>query len=192
MSLIRSAALAALLCISAGPAFAHNGVVHTGCPYGQVFTVASITVTGAFTRATPKGAPSAGAYFVIANTGAEADTLVGASSLAAHDITLHSMAMDGSVMQMAPVEGGLAIPPGGSVALAPMGYHLMLTGMEQPFVEGQCVQMTLHFAKAGDLAIELNIGALGSTTAPSGKPDGAPSMDHDMSGMEAMSSMEGM
>jgi copper(I)-binding protein len=196
MALLRSAALAALLVLSAAPAaFAHKGVIHTGCPTGQRFTSGAIAVTGAWLRATPKGAKSAGAYLSVANTGTASDTLLGATSEAASDISLHSMTMDGDMMKMAPVEGGLEVPAGGSVALAPMGYHLMMVGMEQPFVEGQCVEMTLHFATAGDLKIQLNIGSLTQDGPPTGEgvtPDASMPMDHDMSGMDMGSSSMAM
>ena len=188
MSLIRSAALAALLVISTSSiALAHKGVIHTGCPYGQVFTAGGITVSGAYIRATVKGAQVAGAYLSVANSGTEADSLTGASSEAASSITLHQMHMNGNVMEMTAVEGGLEVPPGGSVALDPMGYHLMMTGMEQQFVEGACVAMVLHFAKAGDIPVQLNIGKINQDGAPTGAPEGASSQP-DMSGMD-MSSM---
>ena len=190
MTPLRSAALAAiLLALSTSFAFAHHGVVHTGCPTGQVFTQGDITVTGAFLRATPKGAQSAGGYLTISNAGSAPDTMTGATTEAATDALLHTMNMNGSVMEMAPMAGGLALPPGSTVALSPMGDHLMLTGMEQPFVTGQCVQMVLHFAKAGDLPIELTIGGPGQMTPPTGDTPPASMPPMDMSGM---SSMEGM
>jgi copper(I)-binding protein len=58
----------------------------------------------------------------------------------------------------------------------------MLTGFSQPFVQGQCVEMTLHFAKAGDLKVELNIGSFSQSAPPAGdggvsvKPSGEPDM----------------
>jgi copper(I)-binding protein len=203
MTRIRSAAVAALIILSPilGPAptvLAHEGLLHDGCPTGQSFAAGAITVTGAWLRATPKGAQSAGAYLTVANAASAPDTLLGASSEAASDITLHAMRMDGNVMTMTPVEGGLEVPAGGSVTLAPMGLHLMLTGMAQPFVAGQCVAMMLHFAKAGDLAIQLNIGSLTQDGPPTGAdPAGegmggegmggdAMPMDHDMGGMSSM------
>lgn len=191
MTLFRSAAVAALILVAAPSlAFAHHGVIHTGCPTGQTFTAGDITVSGAFVRATPKGAQSAGGYLTISNAGSAAVTFTGASSEAASAVDIHSMAMNGDVMEMKPVEGGLAVPAGGSVTLDPMGYHLMLTGMEQPFVEGQCVEMILHFATAGDLPIELNIGGMAQRVPPTGEGMTSAPMD-DMSGMD-MSSMEGM
>ena len=164
----------------ATPALAGAGILPS-CPTGQSFAANGITVTGAYIRGMVKGAQVGGAYLSIANTGSAADSLTGASSAAATDITLHQMRMNGNVMEMSAVEGGLAVPAGGSVALDPMGYHLMLTGMTQPFAEGECVQMVLHFAKAGDIAVELNVGGVAQREPPSGASS-APM--EDMPGME--------
>ncbi|MDO8360033.1 MAG: copper chaperone PCu(A)C [Devosia sp.] len=188
MNIVRSAMLAALL-VTCVPslALAHHGLIHDGCPIGQTFAAGDVTVTGAFTRATPKGATAAGSYFTVVNAGAAADTLLGATSEAAADIGVHQMKMNGDMMEMSPVEDGLEIPAGGSVQLAPGGYHLMLTGMDQPFAEGACVEMTLHFAVAGDLPIQLNIGGMGQKVPPvAGETGDAPSMEMDMSSMEGM------
>ena len=193
MLFFRFAALAAFLAVAgSGTAFAQNGVIHTGCAYGQTFTAGAITVSGAFIPAVPKGAPTAAAYMQITSSGAS-DTLTGATS-AAGDLGLHEMKSQGNVMTMVPVNGGLSIPAGGAVSLDPMGYHLMLTGMTQSFLEGQCVEMTLHFAKSGDLPIELNVGPMGARTAPTAPPAGASSSaasamhanSMDMSGMSSM------
>jgi copper(I)-binding protein len=185
-----SCALAALLIASsASLASAHHGVLHKGCPTGQSFTSGPVTVAGAYVRATPPNAQAAGAYLTLTNAGSDPVTFTGAASEAATDIAIHSMAMKGGVMEMAPVEGGLAIPPGGSVALEPMGYHLMLTGMEQPFVEGQCIEMVLHFDKAADLPIQLNIGGFAQDVPPDGTTALPSDGGHDM---RDMSSMEGM
>lgn len=184
MSLLRAAALPAFLLLSS-PVLAHEGVLHEGCAYGQVFTAGDVTVTGAFIRAVPKGGQVAGAYLTITSSGG--DTLLGATSAAASAVALHHMSMNGNVMQMSPVEGGLAIPAGGEVTLDTMHDHLMLTGMDQPFTEGACVQMVLHFAKAGDLPIELNIGGMGAKTAPSGPDSGASVMSSGEMDMSSMS-----
>jgi|GEM_PF-207667 len=181
-----AAALASSMLLGAPAIAADSGVV-ASCATGQSFTKGDIVVTGAYSRATLKGAPSAAGYLLVANHGTAPDTITGATTAAAKTVTMHSMKMNGSVMEMAPVDGGLEIPPGGTVSFDPMGYHLMMTGMSQPFVKGQCVEMTLHFAKAGDLPVELNVGTI-AQSAP--VTDGISSMDGmDMSGM---SSMEGM
>ncbi len=59
------------------------------------------------------------------------------------------MSMDGTIMKMAPVEGGLAIKPGETVKLAPGGYHLMLMDLRAQLKPGETVPGTLTFEKAG-------------------------------------------
>ena len=182
MTLLRIAALAALsISLLTLPAFAHHGVMHDGCPAGQVFTAGDISVTGAYTRAMLPGAPSAGGYLTISNSGSDADTLTGVSTEAAKEIAVHQMKMDGDVMQMAPVAGGLEIPAGGTVELAPRGYHLMMMGLDQVFEEGECVEVTLQFARAGDLVVQLSVGGIAQDAPPDG--------NHEMTGMD-MPSME--
>lgn len=189
MSRLFSTALAVLLVVAA-PALARadNGIVQ-GCALGQSFTSGPLTVTGAFLPATPKGAPTAAAYMQIANAGA-ADTFTGATSPAG-GLTLHRMTQNGNVMQMAEVTGGLPIPAGGTVSLDVMTYHLMLSGMPQ-LKPGDCVEMTLHFANAGDVPIVLNVGGLGSTTPPTAPASGISVMPSGGSGMDAMSDMSSM
>ena len=187
MTVSRLAALAALLSLSAATAaYADSGLIAAGCPAGQTFTAGSISVTGAYLRATPPAAQSAGAYLVIPNAGPEADTFTGATTSAAGDTALHQMSMNGQVMQMSDVAGGLPVPAGGSVSLDPMGYHLMLTGLSAPFKQGQCLGMVLHFAKAGDLDIELNIGSI-TQNGPPAAPSGASIMPSSQTAMPSMS-----
>ncbi|HWA18245.1 MAG TPA: copper chaperone PCu(A)C [Devosia sp.] len=193
MTQTRRVALAAtIFAILSVPALAQGGLVPEGCATGQSFSTGPVTVSGAYLRATPPGAKAAGAYLTLTNTGTESDTLLGATSEAAAEIAVHSMSMNNGVMEMAPVEGGLPIPPGGSVALEPKGFHLMLTGMDQPFVEGACVQMVLHFEKSGDLPIELNVGGFAQNAPPDGTGATPAPMDHDMGDISGMESMEGM
>ena len=187
MTASRPAALAALLVLSAATAAqAQSGLIAGGCPAGQTFTAGGISVTGAYLRATPPAAQSAGAYLVIHNAGPAADTFTGASTSAAGDTALHPMSMNGQVMQMSDVPGGLPVPAGGSVSLDPTGYHLMLTGLSPPFVTGQCLGMVLHFAKAGDLNIELNIGSITQNGPPAATP-GVSIMPSSQPAMPSMS-----
>lgn len=185
MIALRLAAFAALLAIPTS-AFAHNGIVHEGCPTGQSFTQGSITVAGAYLRATLKGAASAGGYLTVSNSGGSDDTLTGITTEAASDVAIHQMKMNGNVMEMSPLEGGLVVPAGGSASLDPMGNHLMLTGFSDGFIQGQCVEMILHFAKAGDIPVEFNIGGV----AQDGPPAGDTGVSVTSSGAMDMSSMD--
>jgi len=188
----KTAALVASSMLLAAPVSAAG--LLPSCATGQSFTQGAINVSGAFSRAMPPNAQSAGGYLTIHNTGSAVDTLTGVTSEAAKDVSIHQMKMNGNVMEMSAVENGLPVPAGGTVSLDPMGYHLMLTGMAAPLVQGQCLDMVLHFAKAGDVTVQFNIGGYAQKVPPTdGAP--APSMEMssmDMSGMSSMSSMQGM
>jgi copper(I)-binding protein len=175
MNAFRLAACAAFA-ILVTPVWAADGLLES-CDAGQSFARGDITVSGAYTRAMLPRAAAAGGYLTIANSGAAADRLESAASAAAARVEVHEMRLEGDVMKMTPVEGGLDIPAGGSVALMPGGYHLMFMGIGTPFAEGQCVLVTLHFATAGALDIALAVG---------GVAQDAPVMAHDMDDMDGM------
>lgn len=172
--MMKTLMLAAVAALSIAPigattsAFAHAGVVHNGCEAGKAFSAGDISVSGAFTRATLPGAKSAGGFMTIVNAGAEADRLVGASTKTAKTTQIHEMKMEGDMMKMRALPEGVEIPAGGTVELAPGGYHVMMMGLVQPLAENACVEVILTFEKAGDLPVMLNIGAPDAKVAPEG------------------------
>ena len=157
------AAVAAILLLVT-PAFAHDGTTHVG----------ELNITQPFTRATLPNAPVGGGFLTIANTGAEADRLIDASSAVVGDVQIHEMAMEGDVMKMRELADGLEIPAGATVALAPGGFHIMFMGLNQAFVEGEAVPVTLVFEKAG--SVELALPVLGN--AAKSAEQGAMEMGH--------------
>lgn len=154
--------------LSATPALAHEGLVHDGCPIGQVFTAGDLTISGAYTRAMLPQAKVGGGYLVIDNTGVAADRLLGGTTEVAKTVQVHQMKMEGDMMKMGHLEGGLEIPAGGSVALTHGGYHLMLMGVGTPFKQGECLELTLKFEQAGDVPVVLNVGGPAADAAPAG------------------------
>jgi copper(I)-binding protein len=150
------------------PALAHEGLVHDGCAVGQSFTAGELTISGAFTRAMLPQAKVGGGYMSIANEGSESDRLIGATTEAAKVVQLHQMRMEGDVMKMGEVDGGTEIPAGGTVVLAPGGLHVMFLGVGVPFKEGECLELTLQFEKAGEVPVVLTIGGTAADAAPEG------------------------
>jgi copper(I)-binding protein len=146
--IIGAALAAALLTV---PAFAHD-----------TFRLGSLEISGGFARATLPNAPVGGGFLTITNTGSEDDTLVSATSPAAGEVQLHEMKMDGDVMKMAELPGGIAVPAGATVTLAPGGLHLMFMGLTGPLVENEAVPVTLTFAKAGAVEIVLLVASPGA------------------------------
>ncbi len=112
-----------------------------------------------------RGAMAAGAaYFVVENTGATDDHLVGASSTFAARTELHThIASPNGVMQMVSVPGGWIIPAGGIHVLQRGGDHVMLMGMSPRPQMGDVVTLTLTFEKAGDVPVQIVVGAPAGT-----------------------------
>lgn len=116
-----------------------------------------VSVDSPWLRETAPGAKAGGGYALIRNTGKAEDRLLGGRTAVAASVDVHSMTMDGNIMRMRPVSGGLAIAPGGSVALKPGGYHLMLMGLKRPLKQGETVTITLRFAKAGEVPVRFRV-----------------------------------
>tara|TARA_R110002124_G_scaffold1797_2_gene11340 strand:- start:4674 stop:5165 length:492 start_codon:yes stop_codon:yes gene_type:complete len=149
ISLLRAALAATVLLVAAAltPAFAQNSVVHQG----------DLAISAPFARATLPKAPVGGGFLSIENTGTQADRLISASSPAAKVVQIHEMAMAGDVMKMRELGDGLEIPAGQTVTLSPGGLHLMFMSLNQPFLEGESVPVTLVFEKAGMIEIDLPV-----------------------------------
>lgn len=95
-------------------------------------------------------------YLRLVNEGPEADTLLGLDTEAAERGSIHDMRMANGVMRMVLLTF-LALPPGDTVVLAPGGRHGMLEGLPEPLTEGDTVVVTLRFAGAGPVAVEVPV-----------------------------------
>jgi len=121
---------------------------------------AKIEVSDGWVRPTIGQGRTTAAYFTVTNKGDQDDVLVAARSAKAKAVELHqtSMTADG-VMQMRPVEGGLPIPVGGTLQLAPGGMHVMIMGLDEALAAGGEFALTLEFSKAGPVEVVLPVGA---------------------------------
>lgn len=138
--------------------------------WAHEFKLGQLNIDHPWSRATPPGASVAGGYFTVANEGSMPDRLVAISSDISEKAEMHEMSVKDGVMTMRPVEGGLEIPAGGKLELAPGGYHLMFIGLKQPPKAGEKFAATLTFEKAGSIPVEFDVEAMGGS--------GAMKMDH--------------
>ena len=127
-----------------------------------------LTIETPWLRATPNGAKVAGGYVRITNRGRAPDTLTGATVPFAKSSDIHSMSMEGGVMKMAPVTGGLTIKPGETVELKPGGYHLMFEDLTGAPKAGETVAGTLTFQRAGAVPVTFTVAPIGAG-APGGQ-----------------------
>ena len=123
-----------------------------------------LSVSSAFARAsaTPM-AKSAVAYVSIRNAGSQADRLIAISTPVARSADLHTTVMAGDIMKMQPA-GVVELPPGGQLEMQPGGLHVMLTGLAAPLKQGETIEMTLSFEKAGELKVSVPIGRVAATS----------------------------
>jgi hypothetical protein len=126
----------------------------------------AVTVTGAYARAVPPGAPASAAFMTLTNTSADAHAVLSAASPVANAVELHEHTMENGMMSMRRVER-IGLPPGKSVKLAPGGYHVMLIGLKHPLKPGDQVGLTLQYED----------GSHSSVTAPV-RPVGEMMMSH--------------
>ncbi len=108
------------------------------------------------------GRPSAG--YLVVHGGREATRLLAVGSAQAGSTELHR-SMTGSrggmaMATMRPVDG-IDVPAGGTVALAPGGYHLMLFGVAQKIAAGGTMPLTVRFAKGAPIAVAAKVVAAG-------------------------------
>ena len=116
-----------------------------------------IAVEQAWARGTVPGQTSGAAYFTILNRGRGDDRLVEASSPAAGAASLHSSSSAGGVARMRPIEDGVMIAGGRSVAFKPGGHHVMLRGLRRPLAAGTTALLRLRFERSGERQVELRI-----------------------------------
>jgi copper(I)-binding protein len=114
-----------------------------------------LTITGAWVRATPPGARTAAAYLTIANDGA-ADTLLGAATPSARTVEVHTHVAEGGLQRMVELKE-LTLPPAQAVVLEPGGQHLMLIDLAGPLAAGTNVALSLRFAAAGTIELQVPV-----------------------------------
>ena len=113
------------------------------------------SVAAAWIRATPPGATTAAAYMTLTSSG-PADRLLGAATPAADAVEIHTNVVESGVTRMERLSE-LAVPSGAAVRLEPGGAHLMLIGLAAPLAPGTNVTLSLRFATAGTVELEVPV-----------------------------------
>jgi copper(I)-binding protein len=127
-----------------------------------------VRLTDAWIRWLPAGLPAAG-YLTIANGGGRPLILVGASSPAYADVSLHQTQTHGGAMQMLAVEQ-LSVAPHATLRFAASGYHFMLSGATQPIKPGDRVPITLKFADSPSVTLSFAVRKPDASDTPDANP----------------------
>ena len=139
----------------------------------------NVDIRDAWIRTSVPGQKATGAFMKI--TAKDGTKLVGAASPAAGVAEVHEMKMEGDVMKMRAVSGGLDIAAGKTVELKPGGYHVMLMDLKAALVKDSTVPLTLTFkdAKGAESKVELKVQVVTTAPAAAGAKAGdMPAMDH--------------
>lgn len=139
------------------------------------YKAGALSIAHPWSRQTAPGQTVGGGFLVVTNSGAKDDKLVSVTSPVATDVQLHTMSMDGGVMRMRQVTGGLTVPAHGKLELKPGGFHVMFLGLKAPLALGTKVPATLTFQRAGKVSVEFAVEPI-TSTGP------APATDHDHAG----------
>jgi periplasmic copper chaperone A len=90
---------------------------------------------------------------------------------------MHESSNENGIAKMREVES-VPLVPGKPIAFAPGGYHLMLLGLHQPLASGASFPLTLTFARAPAITVDVHVRAPGAAAEMPGMGSG-----HDMSHM---------
>jgi hypothetical protein len=122
-----------------------------------------VNVEDAWARATPPGAKTGAAYFVISAHDGYTDRLVGVSSPVATKAEFHTNVMEDGMMKMRQIES-VEVSGDAPAGFEPGGNHVMLMGLKGPLTEGDQFQMTLTLEKLGAIETQVTVRAIGTTT----------------------------
>ena len=135
-------------------------------------------VMDAYARASRPNAPTGAAFMLIKNTSDMADRLIDVRSDVAARVELHTHIENGEgVMRMVHVEEGFEIAPGEVLMLVRGGKHVMFMGLNESFLDGGMVPVTLVFETAGEVEvmIPVDLKRVPDESAPSGMDHGTDS-----------------
>ncbi len=140
---------------------------------------AEIRIDDPYFRTSGMMAHTGAAFFTIENESDTPDRLIGARSDVAKKVELHThIAGEGGVMKMRPVEF-IEVPAHGSHALRRGGDHVMFMGLTRKVKDGDMIELTLIFEKAGEITLKVPVDLkrdMGASMNMGGS-DGAMKMD---------------
>jgi copper(I)-binding protein len=120
------------------PAFAHDGV----------------HITNAYARTLGGVGASGAVFFEIENHQDDDDRLINVTSDMAERVQMHTHKEESGVMKMLQVLDGFAVPALGFHTLVRGGDHVMLMGLKSALKNGDTIELTLTFERAGEVQVQ--------------------------------------
>ena len=139
-----------LLTLLATPAAAHE------------IKVGDLEIVHPWARATAGTSKTGAVYMRIQNNGDTGDQLVGMATDAAERVEMHTSTEENGVASMKKVDA-IDLPTHSTTEFKPGKYHVMLIGVDPPLREYDTFKMTLVFAKAGRVEVEVYVEEAGAS-----------------------------
>lgn len=127
-------------------------VVLAGC-FSQSKTV---EISDAYMFATPKTFPAAAIFMRVSNNMDMDDRIIDFKTNRAGRAELHTMETKNDIMKMRRVEG-YDVAAGNTHILKPMADHIMVFDMVSDFVDGEVIDGTVVFEKAGEIPVNIHV-----------------------------------
>jgi copper(I)-binding protein len=140
-SLLQGLALTSVALLGIRPARAHE------------YTARHFTLIHPWAYATAPGAATARVYFTIESVEQE-DRLLGATADFAESCELRA-----SIDDAAPALASVALPVGDGVDFSLGHPHVLIKGLRIPFLSDRSYPLTLRFEKAGNMTVQVSVGA---------------------------------
>ena len=118
------------------------------------------------------GTAVSAAYFTVNNTGTADIRLLSVTAEGIGASSIHQTIVENNVARMEEVEGGLLIPAGETVELAPGGHHVMLMDIAIPLVDGASLALNLTFDNGTVITLDAPITMLPPDEGASAEAEG--------------------
>lgn len=120
-----------------------------------------LVVTDAWMRK-PPGVDAAAVYFKVKNTSAKPITVISVTSTIATQVMIHETATVDGLSRMR-MKDKIVVAPGQTVAFAPEGLHVMLTGFKYDVAVGDTVTLSLKLDGGGQVNVPALVRPLDAT-----------------------------
>ena len=115
-----------------------------------------LSITNAWSRATPPGVTVGVAYLTLKNDTGKSDRLLKIASPVASKVQVHRTEILDGIARMREV-AVLHIDAGQTLEFAPNGMHVMLMGLKKPLVEGKTFEIEMLFEVAGPRKVKVGV-----------------------------------
>ncbi len=119
-------------------------------------SAAEMDVRDPWVALAPPGAHATAAFMELENSGEEAVDVVSADADGFKKVELHESINEDGMHRMIEQER-ITVPAGGTVRLAPGGYHVMLIGPQRSLEEGETVLVELGLGDGSRIDVEATV-----------------------------------